>query len=272
MRLLRRLTPHLFLAAVALAILLPLVFMVVTSVKTDEEYAGNKLGIPNDVTFDNLVEVIQDPNLLTWAGNSAIVTAASVAIAVVAALLAAYGLARSGASSVRRMLVPVIALIAVPPVILVVPLFSLFADAGLVNRLEGVILIYAGLLTPLAVYLFSNYFETIPVELDDAAVIDGASRFQILRHVFLPLARPAILTVSVVGAAFVWNEFLIALLFLQSEGSQTLIVGLTSFQGRYDADEPLLMAWSLMATLPILALYVFGQRYLVRGLTGGAVK
>jgi ABC-type glycerol-3-phosphate transport system permease component len=265
-----RLVPHLVVGATALAVLYPLWFMVTAALKTDDEYTGNKLGVPSDATFDNVSDVLQDPNLLTWVANSAIITSAAVALAIVCALPAAFGISRSPGAS--RLLLAMIALLAIPPVILVIPLFKLFADAGMLNTRTGAVVVYAGLITPLAIYLFHSFFRTVPPELDDAAYIDGATRFQILRHVFVPLARPAIVTVAIVGGAYVWNEFLIALLFLQEESAQTLIVGLTSFQGRYDTDEPLLMAWSLAASLPMIAVYLFGQRYLVRGLTGGALK
>jgi ABC-type glycerol-3-phosphate transport system permease component len=272
MRWIGRVLPHAFLGATALAVLFPLYFMVSVALKSDAEYTSNKVGLPSDPTLDSVTAVLEDPNLATWAWNSLTITVGAVALAVVTSLLAAYGIARGSSRAFRLLLTPLIALMAVPPVILVVPLFSMFADLGMLNSRLSVIAIYAGLMTPLGIYLFASFFEAIPLDLDEAAVIDGASRFGVFRHVFLPLAKPAILTVSVVGAVYVWNEFLIALLFLQDQASQTLIVGLTSFQGRYDTDEPLLMAWSLAASLPIVAVYVFGQRYLMRGLTSGALK
>jgi ABC-type glycerol-3-phosphate transport system permease component len=267
-----RIVPHVFLGLTAVTVLFPLYFMVSAALKSDVDYTSNKLGPPNSPTLHSITAVLQDPNLATWAWNSVLITVGSVAAAVGCSLLAAYGIARGSSRGFRRLLTALIALMAVPPVILVVPLFSMFADLGLLNNRGAVITTYAGLLAPLAIYLFTNFFEGIPEELDEAAIIDGATRFAIFRHVILPLAKPAILTVGVVGGVYVWNEFLIALLFLQGQESQTLIVGLTSFQGRYDTQEPLLMAWSLVASVPIIAVYVFGQRYLMRGLTSGALK
>lgn len=272
MRRTARALPHLFLGATAIAVLFPLYFMVSTALKTDADYTRNKIGLPSAPTLDSIAAVLGDPNLATWAWNSLTITVGAVVLTVATSLLAAYGIARGSSRGFQRMLTPLIALMAIPPVILVVPLFSMFADLGMLNSRLSVIAIYAGLMAPLAIYLFTSFFEAIPMDLDEAAVIDGASRFGVFRHVFLPLSRPAILTVGVVGAVYVWNEFLIALLFLQDQASQTLIVGLTSFQGRYDTDEPLLMAWSLAASVPIIAVYIFGQRYLMRGLTSGALK
>lgn len=263
---------HGLLLLAASAVLYPLYFMLVTALKTDRDYTADKLGLPARPTLANLGDVLTDPNLVRWLTNSVVITVASVTLAIVCSLFAAYAIARGASAATSSILTGLIALMAVPPVVLVVPLFVMMARLGLLNDLFSVILIYGGLLVPLSVYLLVGFFRAIPRELDEAAFIDGASRFALLRYVFVPLGRPALLTLAVVNAVYVWNEFLIALLFLQREDAQTLMVGITSFQGRFRADEPLLMAWSLFASVPILLLYIFGQRFLIRGLIGGALK
>lgn len=263
---------YLFISLACVAVLYPLYFMVSTALKSNDEYTEDKLGIPSSPTLSQISKVFHDPNLSQWFTNSVIITAGAVAIAIVCSLLAAYAIARGTNKGTQTILIGLIALMAVPPVVLVVPLFVMMARLGLLNSRLSVILVYAGLLVPLSVFLLVGFFRAIPRELDEAAFIDGGGRFAVLRFVFLPLSRPALMTLAVVNAVYVWNEFLIALLFLQREGSQTLMVGLTSFQGRFQANEPLLMAWSLFASVPILLLYVFGQRFLVRGLVGGALK
>jgi ABC-type glycerol-3-phosphate transport system permease component len=256
----------------AVGVLYPLYFMVTTALKRDTDYAGNKLGLPQAVTLANFSSVIHDPHMVEWFANSTIITVCSVTIAIVAATLAAYAIARGTSAWSGGVLIGMIALMAVPPVVLVIPLFVMMARLGLLNDRLSVILVYSGLLIPLSVYLLVGFFRGIPRELDEAATVDGASRFRILLNVLVPLARPAFMTLMVVNAVYVWNEFLIALLFLQTERSQTLMVGISSFQGRFSADEPLLMAWSVVASAPILLLYLFGQRVLVRGLIAGALK
>jgi ABC-type glycerol-3-phosphate transport system permease component len=263
---------HGVLLLAAAGVVFPLYFIVAAALKSDSEYASDRIGLPNDPTLGNIGDVLTDPNVLRWFTNSVIITVASAGIAIVCGVLAAYAIARAGGAAASSVLTGLIALMAVPPVVLVIPLFVMMADLGMLNSLIGVILIYSGLLVPLSVYLLVGFFRGIPRELDEAAFIDGAGRAAVLRHVLLPLARPALLTLAVVNAVYVWNEFLIALLFLQREESQTLMVGITTFQGRFQADEPLLMAWSLFASVPILLLYVFGQRFLVRGLVSGAFK
>ena len=153
---------------------------------------------------------------------------------------------------------------------LLVVLFAV--NVGLVNSLTGVIIIYSGLLIPFSVYLLVSFFRSLPTELFDAAAIDGCTNFDTLWRITLPLSTPAIVTLVVVNALFVWNELLIALVFLQSEELKTLMPGLTLFKGHFTLNEPLIMAGTLIATLPMILLYLFGQRLFVEGLTAGAVK
>ena len=160
----------------------------------------------------------------------------------------------------------------VPPVVLVVPLFLFFVNLGLVNSRLAVVIIYVGLLIPFSIYLLVNFFATIPRSLEEAARIDGAGQLRTLFSVIMPLSAPAIMTVVVVNAVWVWNELLIALVFLQDDNARTLTAGLTFFQGRFISNEPLVMTGALIATVPMLLLYIVGQRFFIRGLTAGFGK
>lgn len=263
---------HLLLVFAVFVTLSPILFMAMTSFKTEDEYAGNRVGPPSHPTFQNISTVLHDPNLAQWFLNSILITGGAVALSVVAGVMAAYPMARCSGWWPKGLLPGVILLLAIPPVVLVVPLFIVMVNLHLLDSRVGVILTYAGLLTPLTTYLLVGFIRGIPPALDEAASIDGAGRLRVLLYVLLPLMRPALVTVAVVGAVFVWNEFLIALLFLQSEQSQTIMVGIASLQGRYGINEPLLMAWSLIASLPVIIAYIFGQRFFVRGLVAGALK
>ena len=160
----------------------------------------------------------------------------------------------------------------IPPIVLVVPLFQLVLDIHLANTYEAAILIYAGMMLPFSTFLLASYFQTIPRSLLESARIDGASHLRILGLVVLPLSAPVIVTNILVQSLWVWNELLIAIVFLQSDRLRTLMVGVTVYQSRYRADIPLTMAGMLTATLPMVGLYLFGQRFFIRGLTAGAVK
>jgi ABC-type glycerol-3-phosphate transport system permease component len=160
----------------------------------------------------------------------------------------------------------------VPPVVMVVPLFVSMVRWNLVNSYQGTILIYTGLLLPFSIYLMTNFFRAVPREIIEAARMDGCSRFGVFRRIMMPLSAPAVITLIVVNALWVWNELLIALVFMQQDDLKTLMVGIASLRSRNYVDIPATMAGLLIATIPIIVLYMFGQRYFIRGLTTGAVK
>ena len=170
------------------------------------------------------------------------------------------------------MLGVLVSLMVVPPVVLLVPLFVFGVELGMISTFRLVILIYVGLMLPFSVYMLANFFRTIPASMIEAAIMDGASSWRVFRLIVLPLSAAPLATLAVVNLLWVWNELLIALVFLQDDSKKTLMVGITGFQSRYSLDVPVIMAGLTLATLPIVAVYVFGQRFFVRGLVSGAVK
>ena len=163
-------------------------------------------------------------------------------------------------------------LMAVPPVVMIVPLFVLYTQLGLISTYEGTILIYAGLITPFSVYLLTTFFRTVPKDLFESARIDGAGPFLILVKIVLPLSLPAIVTLVVVNSLYVWNDLLIAIIFLQDDAKRTLMAGISVFQGRYNNQVPLTMAGMVIASAPMLILYIVFQKHFIRGLMAGAIK
>lgn len=252
--------------------LYPIYYMVITAFKTREDWLHNQFGLPNPITFQNFMDALSRGNIPLWFGNSIVVTLASIAISTVVSALAAYSIARFRFTGRLFYFNTMIALMVVPPAVLILPLFVFMVKIGLINSLPGVIIIYSGLLVPFSVYLLVSFFRSLPSELFDAAAIDGCSSFDTLWRITLPLSTPALVTLVVVNALFVWNELLIALVFLQSENLKTLMPGLTLFKGHFSINEPLIMAGTLIATLPMILLYLFGQRLFVEGLTAGAIK
>jgi ABC-type glycerol-3-phosphate transport system permease component len=186
--------------------------------------------------------------------------------------LAAYAIARMEFRGRDALFTLSTALMAVPPVVLIVPLFVLYSQIGLISTYSGTILIYAGLVTPFSVYLLVTFFRTLPQDLFDAAILDGASHLQILFRVVLPLSLAPLLTLVIVNALFVWNDLLMAVIFLQDDAKKTVMAGIAVFQGRYNNQIPLTMAGMAVAAAPMLILYLVFQRHFVRGLMAGAVK
>ncbi len=258
--------------AATLLSLFPVYFMVVSAFKTKTQYLDNKWGLPLQPVLTNFATALAGEKFFLRFANSLILTVGSVLISLVIACLAAYAFARMPFPGKKSLFNLVIALMVVPPVVMVVPLFVAMVAWKMVNTYQGAILIYVGLLMPFSVYLMTNFFRTVPREIVEAARMDGCSTFGIFWSIMMPLSAPAVLTLIVVNAMWVWNELLIALIFLQRDEMKTLMVGIAAMRSRHYVDIPATMAGLLVATIPIVILYIFGQRYFIRGLTSGAVK
>jgi raffinose/stachyose/melibiose transport system permease protein len=263
---------HAFLAIISLAALYPLYFIVTTAIKTNTSYQLDPTGFPTHPSFSALRSILVDQPLPRWMWNSFLVTVSSVAASTVIALFAAYAAVFGRFRGHRVFLSTSVALMVVPPVTLLVPMFVFMVDRGWVNHLQSVIVFYTGLLVPFAIFFLANFFRTVPGELIEAASVEGAGPFAVLRHVVLPLAGAATFTLVIVQAIWAWNELLIALVFLQSDNARTLNAGLAQFQGRYSTNQPLVLAGALISIAPVILLYLSGQRFFVRGLTAGIGK
>jgi ABC-type glycerol-3-phosphate transport system permease component len=246
--------------------------MAVTAFKTPDTWLHNQFGLPIPFTMQNISQALDQGRLLVWFRNSVTVTISAILISTVVSALAAYALARMRFRGRDTYLNSMIILMVIPPAVIILPLFVLMVQIDLINTLQGLVLIYVGMLIPFSIYLLVSFFRGLPSELFDAAAIDGCSNFGTLWRIVVPLSSPAFVTLIVVNALWVWNELLIALVFLQSEELKTLMPGLTLFRGHFQVNEPLIMAGTLIATLPMVILYLFGQRFFIEGLVAGAVK
>lgn len=263
---------ELVLVAAAVVVLLPSVFVVLTALKTQADYSADKIGLPSLPTFANVEEAMRGGRFGTWLMNSIILTAGSVLVSLVVSAPAAFAFARMRFPGHTLLLSVVTALMVIPPVVLILPLFLLLTRLGLTSTYPGAILVYAGLLTPFSVFLLTSFFRAIPHGLIEAAAIDGAASHTVLVRVILPLTAPALATLVVVNGLWVWNDLLIALVLLPRDELRTLMVGVTVFGSRYNSDVPVAMTGMLLASLPMLLLYLVGQRYFIRGLASGGLK
>ncbi|TMK66065.1 MAG: carbohydrate ABC transporter permease, partial [Actinobacteria bacterium] len=220
------LSRHVFLVIICLSALYPLWFIVSTALKSNIAYQLDPTGFPTHPTFDSLRAIVRDQPMPRWMWNSLLVTVSSVAVSTLVALLAAYAAVFGRFRGHRMFLSSSVALMVVPPVTLLVPMFVLMVDTGWVNHLQSVIVFYTGLLVPFAVFFLTNFFRTVPHELIEAASVEGAGPFTVLRRIVLPLSGAAAFTLVVVQAIWVWNELLIALVFLQNDSARTLMAGL----------------------------------------------
>jgi ABC-type glycerol-3-phosphate transport system permease component len=260
----------LLIAASAIA-LFPVYVMITAAFKTQGSFLEHPWSPVADPTLAGFRTALND-QFPRWLANTVFLSFASVAATLLVAALAAWGFARWSFRGRDVLLGILVSLMVVPPVVLLVPLFVFGVRIGQISTFRLVIVIYVGLMLPFSVYMLTNFFRTIPASLIEAAVIDGASSWRVFRRIVLPLSAAPLVTLAVVNLLWVWNELLIALVFLQDDSKKTLMVGITGFQSRYSLDVPAIMAGLTLATLPIVTVYVFGQRFFVRGLVSGALK
>jgi raffinose/stachyose/melibiose transport system permease protein len=263
---------HAFLLMATIVALTPTIYMISTALKSQEDYVLDKVGFPTQPVLDHFRSALLDSPFLTWMANSTILVVGAVSLSAFVSCLGAYAIARMEFRGRDTLFAISTSLMAVPPVVMIVPLFVLFTQLSLISTYRGAIVIYAGLITPFSIYLLTTFFRTLPRELFESARIDGASDLSILLRIVLPLSLPALLTLVVVNALFVWNDLLIAIIFLQDDSKRTLMAGLSVFQGRYNDLIPLTMAGMVIASAPMIILYIAFQKYFIRGLMAGAIK
>jgi ABC-type glycerol-3-phosphate transport system permease component len=260
------------LVVVTFIALFPLYWLVSTAFKTHTEYLVDKFGPPWPPMIGNLITALRGGRFARWFLNSTLITAGSTLAGTSVACLAAFAFSKMPFRGSGTILNFVVSLMVVPPVVMIVPLFILYAQLQFTSTYQGIILIYTGLTMPFSVYLLTNFFKTVPHDIVESALIDGCNHFRILWRIFVPLSAPALVTLVIVNALWIWNELLLALVFLPKDEMRTLMVGITAFKSKLNLDIPITMAGLLLSTLPMLVLYVLFQRFFIRGLTAGATK
>ncbi|MBS1879666.1 MAG: carbohydrate ABC transporter permease [Actinobacteria bacterium] len=260
------------LAAVAVSALYPIFFLFATALRTKADYEASPGGFPEVLTTEHLSDAFSGVHFGHYALNSLLVVVPAVLLIAVLSSLAAYALIHFNFPLRKGALVLVVLLMAVPPAVILIPIFKTILDAGLLNDRLGLILVYAALNLPFSIYLLASFMKSVPTELLNAARIDGAGALRTLWSVVLPLVRPGLLTLLTLNFLFLWNEFLYSLVLLQTEGNRTIMVGIAQLQGRFAKDYGLISAGLLLSMIPPLLIFIFFQRDLARGLTAGAVK
>ncbi len=250
----------------------PLYFVVVTSLKTNEEFYTN-LWLPGETLhFENYSDAWTRGRLGEYFGNSLLVVITSVILVILIALPAGYALARLRLPGSRLLVTFLAATLMIPAEATLVPLFVLMASFKLINTRENLIIVYVGWSLALTSYIFRNYFLTLPEDIAEAARVDGASEAQVFVRVMLPMSWPAIATGVIFNFLFIWGEFLWALISTRSDNVRTIPLGLFRFEHQFGTNWVQLSAAIATAIVPLVVVFVFFQRYFIRGLTAGAVK
>lgn len=253
--------------------LFPFFVMIATMLRSSQEvYLSPPRWIPHVITFKNFILVWTQYLLGKYFKSSAIIAVGATALNLLLSIPAAYAIARLRFRGRQLALYLFLVVQMFSPVIVVIPLFKTFATLGLLDSYGGLIIINAVFSMAFSIWLLSGYFKSIPVEIEEAAFIDGATRRQTVMRIILPIAAPGLVTTSIYTFISAWNEFLFALSFIQTQDKMPLTLGLYMFVGRWSSQWELLTTSAFLAVIPVLVLFYVIQQRLVAGLAGGAVK
>jgi multiple sugar transport system permease protein len=271
-----RAAAYVLLVLIAIVGFAPFVYLLILSTKRRIEIVAE---VPPTLNFDwatisrNYSEVIVSQGMLGFALNSVIVVGLSTVVALVLGVPAAYAFSRIRFRGSDTWASTILSFRFMPPVAVAVPIFLMIRAIGLEDSYAGLILPYVAFTLPLIVWIMIGFFDEVPREIDDAALVDGCGRVQLLWRVLLPLVRPGIIVAAIFGAIFVWNEFLVALYVINSRGLQTITLGAaTLVSAQRPIDWNIAAAVGIVTVIPIFLFSLFIQRYVVRGITAGAVR
>jgi multiple sugar transport system permease protein/raffinose/stachyose/melibiose transport system permease protein len=253
-------------------VLFPFYWLLASSLETqDQLFRIPALWVPTAPTLDNFVRLLHS-SFPHWFQNSAIVASATTVLALTLAALAAYSFSRFPFSGSRELSTMFLFVQLFPVAVVVIPLFILWTNLKLTNTYWSLIITYLVFGLPISTWLLIGFFNAVPVELEEAAMIDGSSRLGALWRVTLPLCVPGLAATAIYIFLLAWNEFFFALTFMNSTDMRTIPVGLSSFFAEHSVDWGLVMAGSVVASLPVVILFGLLSRYFIQGLTSGAVK
>jgi raffinose/stachyose/melibiose transport system permease protein len=250
----------------------PVILVLLNSLKSKSEILDDPLGLPTSPTFDNYTEAFERMDYLTAFRNTLVITISSVVVICLFGAMAAYFISRVPWRGNRVIFYAMVLSMLVPFQVLMIPMIKLLGTFGLLSHSWSVIYIYFATGVPLAVFMYSGFIRSIPKELDEAAMLDGAGRIRTFFSVILPLLRPMTLTLVILNVLFFWNDFLMPFLILQRPEQRTLTLATLTFVQSHTAEYGLMMAALVMTVLPIFIAYVFMQRHIIEGMVRGAVK
>lgn len=254
--------------------LFPLFWVLSMSLKTVPQlFATPPIWFPLDPRFENYAYVFTGTPIVRYLLNSAWIVLLTVFFTLLVATLAAYGFSRFSFRYKKPSLMAVLVFQMISPVVIAIPLYRLFAGLGLLNNYFTVVLVYVAIVLPFTTWFLKGYFDTIPYEMDEAAIVDGATRWQILTRILLPVCAPGIATAAILSAVLSWSQFVVPFILLDDRNLYPVSVGLVNLQSTTDAITiHYLAAASVIAITPVIAVFVLLQRYIVGALTSGAIK
>ncbi|WP_029198191.1 carbohydrate ABC transporter permease [Paenibacillus alginolyticus] len=253
--------------------LFPFYWMLVTSLKDRQEIYSGKLTLwPKNLTFSNYIDTFQNSSFPHYFMNSFIVSMSSSILVLIVSILGGYSMARHSFRGKKLFLISFLATQMIPVMVILVPLFITFSHLHLLNTLPSLIITYTAMNIPFCLLTMSSFFQRIPVSLEEAALIDGCNKFQTMIKIILPIMRPGIVATLVFAFTGAWNDLFFGVMFTNSESTKTVPVGLSSFVQKFDINWGQMSAAGILSLIPVVIMFAFAQKYIVSGLTEGAVK
>ena len=261
-------------AVVTLFFLFPIFWVLSTSLKSVPQlFATPPIWFPLDPRFENYAYVFTNTPIVRYLFNSAIIVLLTVIFTLLISVPAAYGFSRYTFRYKKPALIMVLVFQMISPVVISVPLYRMFVELGLLNNYAGLVVAYSAVVLPFTTWFLKGYFDTIPYEMDEAAIVDGASRWQAFWRILLPVCAPGIATAAILVAILSWSQFVIPFILLDEAALYPVSIGLVNLQSNTDAITlHYLSAASVVAIAPVIGVFVLLQRYIVNALTRGAVK
>ena len=250
----------------------PVYWMLVTSVREPSVLYNSVSLIPGPFSLENYETLLAATDYPTWFGNSVFVATVTVVITLYFSILIAYAVTRLRMRGKTAIVGSMLLAYMFPPLLVAIPLYTIFAKLGLANTHVALIISHCTITLPLGVWLLWGFFKQMPVDVEEAAMVDGCSRLGAFFRVVLPLSLPGITTVAIFSFLLSWTDYTFALVMIDSDDQKTLPVGLETMTGQYELRDGELMAGSALIALPLLILFVFLNRYFIHGLAAGAVK
>ncbi|MBB5414987.1 carbohydrate ABC transporter permease [Paraburkholderia atlantica] len=261
------------LVVLAVLFLLPTVGVLLSSVKEQRDIAlGDLWSLPVRLYLGNFIEVLSKPAVHQYFVNTLIVTVPATIVSTALGVLAGYVFAKLPFRGSNGLFLVLVSGMFFPPQVILIPLFRLFNFLGLIDTLWPVFLVHTALGIPICSLLMRNFFATVPTTLREAAIMEGAAEPRVLLSVVLPLSLPALAVLATLQFTWIWNDFLWPLVFTQSDDKRTIMLGIVNLNGQYSVAWGVQGALSILASLPTLLVFLFFQRYFIKGMTMGAVK
>ena len=262
----------LVLSFVLLLYLLPFILVIVNSFKSTTEFLENPLALPGRISLSNFSIAFDKMNFITGLGNTILITTVSVLFIALFSSMSAYLMVRKDWRINKLLFIFMVSAMIIPFQALMVPLVRIYGSLGILNNQSTLIYMYLGFGAPMAVFIYHGFIKGVPLEIEEAAMIDGCTQVGTFFKIVFPLVKPITFTVIILDVLWIWNDFLLPSLVLIKPAQRTLPLSTFYFFGTYTVDYGLLMAGLLMTILPVLVIYLFLQKYIIQGVMQGSIK